>query len=60
MGRSAGCPESAKDCIVSQDNPGDGRGTGQWGLVALAWALVGVPLLWGVWDTLLKAAKLFK
>lgn len=45
---------------MSQDNPDDGRGTGQWGLVALAWALVGVPLLWGVWDTLLKAAKLFK
>jgi hypothetical protein len=32
----------------------------QWGLVALAWILVGVPLLWGVWNTLLKAAALFR
>jgi len=45
---------------VSQDQPGDGKGAGHWGLVALAWTLVGVPLLWGVWNTLLKAAALFK
>jgi len=45
---------------VSQHNAGDGDGAGQWGLVALAWALVGVPLLWGVWNTLLKAVALFK
>jgi hypothetical protein len=36
----------------------DRRG-GSWGLVALAWILVGVPLLWGIWNTLLKAAALF-
>jgi hypothetical protein len=35
-------------------------GQGQWALVALAWMLVGVPLLWGVWNTLLKAAALFR
>ncbi|MGC1456944.1 MAG: OFA family MFS transporter [Steroidobacteraceae bacterium] len=29
-------------------------------LVFLAWALVGVPLLWGVYETLLNAMKLFK
>jgi hypothetical protein len=34
--------------------------SGQWGLVVLAWVLVGVPLLWGVWNTLLKAAALFR
>ena len=45
---------------MSQENPSDGRGAGQWGLVALAWVLVGVPLLWGVWNTLLKAVALFK
>jgi MFS family permease len=28
-------------------------------LVAFAWALVGVPLLWGVYETLLNAMKLF-
>ena len=26
----------------------------------LAWALVGIPLLWGVYQTLLNAMKLFK
>jgi MFS family permease len=29
-------------------------------LVFLAWALAGVPLLWGVYETLLNAMKLFK
>jgi MFS family permease len=29
-------------------------------MVALAWALVGVPLLWGVYQTLLNAMKLFQ
>jgi len=33
---------------------------GQWVLVVVAWLLVGVPLLWGVWNTLLKAAALFR
>jgi len=27
--------------------------------LALAWALVGLPLLWGVWQTLKNALKLF-
>jgi hypothetical protein len=42
------------------DRRHDGHGTGQWGAVAVAWVLVGVPLLWGVWNTLLKAAALFQ
>lgn len=29
-------------------------------LVAVAWIAVGVPLLWGVWMTLEKAALLFR
>jgi hypothetical protein len=29
-------------------------------MVALAWGLVGVPLLWGVYQTLLNAMKLFQ
>ena len=33
---------------------------GQWALVVVAWLLVGIPLLWGVWNTLLKAAALFR
>lgn len=28
-------------------------------LVAVAWVAVGVPMLWGVWQTLRKAALLF-
>jgi hypothetical protein len=27
--------------------------------VALAWLAVGIPLIWGVWQTLISAAKLF-
>lgn len=30
-----------------------------WVLVAIAWTLVGVPLLWCVWQTLEKARVLF-
>ncbi|HLJ72336.1 MAG TPA: hypothetical protein VKU03_13535 [Roseiarcus sp.] len=28
--------------------------------LVLAWAFVGVPLLWGVWNTLMAALQLFK
>ena len=46
---------------MAQENPGSGDGRpGQWGLVAVAWLLVGIPLLWGVWTTLQKAAALFE
>ena len=31
-----------------------------WVMVALAWVAVGVPLLWGIWTTLQKAAVLFR
>ncbi len=33
---------------------------GSWGLVAIAWMLVGVPLGWGVYKTVVLAAKLFQ
>ena len=29
-----------------------------WAFVVAAWLLVGIPLLWGVWMTLQKAAAL--
>jgi hypothetical protein len=45
---------------VSEDQRSPEGRAGQWGLVVLAWVLVGVPLLWGVWNTLLKAAALFR
>jgi hypothetical protein len=31
-----------------------------WVPVVLAWFLVAVPLLWGVWQTIKKAAVLFR
>jgi len=31
-----------------------------WLLVGIAWLLVSVPLLWGIWTTLAKAAVLFR
>jgi hypothetical protein len=31
-----------------------------WGLVVIAWALVGVPLVWGVLKTLTLAAQMFR
>jgi hypothetical protein len=45
--------------VTKETQPG-AEGGGQWGVVVLAWVLVGVPLLWGVWNTLLKAAALFR
>jgi hypothetical protein len=36
-----------------------GRG-GSWLLVIIAWALVGIPLAWGVSKTLQTAVKLFR
>jgi hypothetical protein len=45
--------------VSEQNGPPEGH-PGQWGLVSVAWILVGVPLLWGVWNTLLKAAALFR
>ena len=31
-----------------------------WILVAFAWLLVSIPLLWGIWETVKKAAALFR
>jgi len=30
------------------------------GVVLLAWLLVSVPLIWGIWQTIKKAAVLFR
>ena len=45
---------------MAVDPGGEVPRPGQWGLVAVAWLLVGVPLLWGIWMTLQKAAALFR
>jgi hypothetical protein len=31
-----------------------------WAMVAIAWTLVGVPLLWGIFQTIEKARPLFQ
>lgn len=38
----------------------EGRARGQVGLLIFSWLLVGIPLAWGVVQTLKKAALLFK
>jgi len=31
-----------------------------WPLVVICWALVGIPLVWGIYNTVLTAAKLLR
>jgi hypothetical protein len=33
---------------------------GSWILVGIAWLLVSIPLLWGIWQTVKKAIVLFR
>src|SRR5271154_2009063 len=57
---------NAKDAPSAQDEPlpdgtprSDNRGTAPLKL-ALAWGFVGIPLLWGIYGTLVNAMKLFQ
>jgi hypothetical protein len=45
--------------MPTDDSP-EAPSSGSWLLVAVAWLLVSVPLLWGIWTTLAKAAVLFR
>jgi hypothetical protein len=47
------------DAMTGPD-PNDQSRSGHWALVIIAWLLVGIPLLWGIWMTLQKAAALFR
>lgn len=38
----------------------DRPGAGNWWVVVLAWLPVTLPLLWGIWQTVKKAAVLFR
>ena len=38
----------------------DRRGASSWWVVVLAWLPVTLPLLWGIWQTVKKAAVLFR
>ncbi len=42
------------------DPKADQPPAGSWLLVAVAWLAVGVPLLWGIFNTFRKAALLFR
>jgi hypothetical protein len=45
---------------IAESHGSAGIDRGRFDLVTLAaWAVVGLPLLWGVWVTLTKAATLF-
>jgi hypothetical protein len=44
--------------MADPESPSPARGS--WVLVAVSWALVAVPLLWGIWTTLAKSAVLFR
>ncbi|HKP49731.1 MAG TPA: hypothetical protein VJU17_06920 [Gemmatimonadales bacterium] len=37
-----------------------GSGQQSLGVVMVAWLLVSVPLIWGVWQTIKKASALFR
>lgn len=48
---------------MTESQPQDGeRATGStsWMAVAVAWLAVGIPMAWGVWMTVEKAALLFR
>ncbi len=42
------------------DSDSQAPSAGSWVLVGVCWALVGIPLLWGIWTTLAKSAVLFR
>ena len=45
---------------MTSPNDGNGPRPGSWLLVGVAWTLVSVPLLWGIWTTLKKSLVLFR
>lgn len=45
---------------MTQQGEADHPSSASWVLVVIAWILVGVPLLWGVYVTLKKASLLFR
>jgi hypothetical protein len=45
---------------MTADPGGPRPSAATWLLVGIAWLAVSVPLLWGIWTTLKKAAVLFR
>jgi hypothetical protein len=46
--------------MSSPDLRQPGSANRSWGVVIVAWLLVSVPLIWGVWQTIKKASALFR
>jgi hypothetical protein len=45
--------------VAKIDGSGEPAGS-SWAIVVLAWLPVTLPLLWGIWQTVKKAAVLFR
>jgi hypothetical protein len=45
--------------VANNDAPEDPAGS-NWAIVVLAWLPVTLPLLWGIWQAVKKAAVLFR
>jgi hypothetical protein len=57
----AAAPAAGRDQPVQPDAPGPALGTATHPvLTPAAWFAIGLPLSWGVWITLTKAAALFR
>ena len=46
--------------MIDSQGEKDTQSLSSWTWVISAWALVSIPLLWGVWQTIKKAAVLFR
>jgi hypothetical protein len=45
---------------VANNDASEGPASSSWVIVVLAWLPVTLPLLWGIWQTVKKAAVLFR
>ena len=45
---------------MATNDASEGHTDSSWVLVVLAWLPVTLPLLWGIWQTVKKAAVLFR
>jgi len=45
---------------VAKNDASEEPGGSNWAMVVLAWLPVTLPLLWGIWQTVKKAAVLFR
>ena len=53
----------ARDAAAANAGTGEvgaARGYGSRGLVAIFWLFVGIPLAWGVWNTVSQALGMFR